>query len=378
MRLQIWAALAVAGGLSACAGQAPSRPDLATAPPRPGPPEMGARALWFQPEPLAVPDLSPPATGAFAALQGWAQDDHAAALAAFAATCGAARSAEAATVCRRAQALGPQPESVARAFLETNFRPEPVAESGLLTAYFMPIYEARTQPDDEFRAPVRPRPADLPAQIVPGDYPDRAQIEARQPNDAVAWMRPEELFFLQVQGSGVLLFPDGVRQRAVFDGTNGAPFVGIAAPLRRQGLLADSATSGEAIRTWLAANRGPRAQAIMQLNPRYVFFRLRADDGGEPAGAAGVPLVAGRAVAVDPSRHAMGDLVWIDATSPVLSGAFPCYRRLVVALDTGGAIKGEARADLYMGRGSAAGVEAGRVRHVLRLYRLTPIGRAGA
>ena len=115
----------------------------------------------------------------------------------------------------------------------------------------------------------------------------------------------------------------------------------------------------------------------MWMNPRYVFFALAPDDGREPAGAAGVPLPAGRAIAVDPSRHAYGELFWIDASAPTLAGAASTYRRLAVALDTGSAIRGEVRADLYMGRGWAAGVEAGRVRHALRMMRLTPVQRGG-
>jgi membrane-bound lytic murein transglycosylase A len=114
----------------------------------------------------------------------------------------------------------------------------------------------------------------------------------------------------------------------------------------------------------------------MQLNPRYAFFRLAPDDGRPPVGAAGSPLPAGRAVAVDRAWHQMGELLWIDAEAPLLQGAFPTYRRLVVALDTGGAIQGPVRADLYLGQGDAAGAEAGRVRHALRLYRMIP--RAGA
>jgi len=90
-------------------------------------------------------------------------------------------------------------------------------------------------------------------------------------------------------------------------------------------------------------------------------------------GAAGVRLSPGRAAAVDPSFHAMGELLWIDAESPTLVGAFPHYQRLAVALDTGIAIKGESRADLYLGEGPEAGSEAGRVRHILRLYRLVPV-----
>src|SRR6185369_13806370 len=104
---------------------------------------------------------------------------------------------------------------------------------------------------------------------------------------------------------------------------------------------------------------------------------LAEDDGKDPAGAAGAPLIPGRAVAVDLSRHELGELFWIDASAPALSGAFPTYRRLAIALDTGGAIRGDARADLYLGRGPEAGMAAGRVRHTLRLYRLAPISQAG-
>ncbi|HET9160799.1 MAG TPA: MltA domain-containing protein, partial [Caulobacteraceae bacterium] len=260
---------------------------------------------------------------------------------------------------------------VARTFLESAFRLEVVGQDpGLLTAYFAPEYQARFAPDGEFTAPVRPRPSDLdPAK----PYADRATIEARPAPNALAWMRPEDLFFLQIQGSGSLVFPDGQRYRANFAGHNGRTFVGIAAPMRQRGLLADSDTSGEAIRAWLAAHGGPDADAIMRLNPRYVFFSLGPDDGGDPPGAAGVPLPAGRAIAVDPSFHTYGAAYWIDATAPVLNGAFPAYRRFVMALDTGGAIRGQVRADLYMGRGRDAGVEAGRVRHTLRMFRLVPI-----
>jgi membrane-bound lytic murein transglycosylase A len=110
----------------------------------------------------------------------------------------------------------------------------------------------------------------------------------------------------------------------------------------------------------------------MRQDPRYIYFALQTDDGAGPVGTAGAPLPAGRALAVDPARHELGELFWIDASAPALSGAFPTYRRLVAALDTGGAIKGDVRADLYLGSGDAAGREAGRVRHRLTLYRLAP------
>lgn len=303
-------------------------------------------------------------------MPGWAQEDHAAALAAWRQSCGLNPDLIAQEVCRQARALGPVDDDAARIFLEDHFRVDPLPGSGILTAYFAPRYEAREAPGGEFTAPVRPAPRDL----KPGRaYPDRAAIEARPPNDALAWMRPEDLFFLQVQGSGVLVFPDGHREKALFAAHNDRTFVGIANPMRDRGLLPANNTSGDAIRKWLADNRGPRANAIMRLNPRYVFFRLEPDDGADPAGAAGLPLPAGHAVAVDPAYHQMGEFLWIDAAAPILAGAFPAYQRAVVALDTGGAIKGDIRADLYLGKGDDAGREAGRVRHDLRMYRLTPV-----
>ena len=143
--------------------------------------------------------------------------------------------------------------------------------------------------------------------------------------------------------------------------------------MQSRGLLPPRGTSGDAIRHWLADHAGEEAAAVMNTNPRYVFFRLSADFGGEPAGAAGIPLPPGRAIAMDSSHHQFGTLYWIDAEAPVLQGATSRYRRLAVALDTGGTIRGQIRADLYFGTGEAAGSEAGRVRHALHLSRLIPV-----
>ena len=309
------------------------------------------------------------------ALPGWAEEDHVAALSAVEAACLITRDRPIAA-CQAAPALELMDEDAARAFLEANFTATPIPGDGRLTGYFMPVYEARRAPSGDFASPVRPRPADLPQQDFSAaarvPYADRAAIEARPADDALAWMRPEDLFFMQIQGSGVLAFDDGDQAKATFAGSNGAPFVGIAAPMRAQGMVSDQGSSAEAIHAWLADHRGPQAQAVMDLDPRYVFFALAPDDGLDPFGAAGRRLVPGRSLAVDPAFHAMGDLLWIDGEAPVIAGAFPVYRRLAVALDTGGAIKGDVRADLYVGRGPAAGLEAGRIRHELRLWRLVP------
>lgn len=361
--------------LAACAAAGPATPPVAAAPPA------------FSPSPAAPGGPPEPAqrSGArvsFASLPGWNEEDHAAALDMFRASCGVEKDAAWREACARARDLGPQDELIARAFWESNFRVEavgaPGAEDGLLTAYFAPEYPARAHRDYPYTAAVRARPDDLPAADVgPGGggapWLDRSAIEARRAREPLAWMKPEDLFFLQIQGSGVLDFPDGKKLKAVYSANNGQPFVGVATPMRQQGLLAPDNTSGEAIRGWLADHRGPDADQIMRLNPRYIFFTLQAWDGKEATGAAGITLTPGRALAVDPTRHDYGALYWVDGEAPTLSGAFPSYRRLAMALDTGSAIKGEVRADLYLGTGEAAGAEAGRVKHRLRLYRLEPV-----
>ena len=372
MRPGIAGAVLIALSLAACATAPPSRPQPGSprpAPLRHAPRPTGERAAAL-PEPSAASVLP------LSALKGWTAEDHAAALAAFRETCGVSRDPALAQVCRSARAIGPLDPDQSRRFFEAHFQAERLLGDGVLTAYFSPEYPARKKPSDEFSAPLRPRPAELKPVDTGGGgllpYPDRATIEASPVERVLAWMRPEDLFFLQVQGSGVLTFEDGRRQKAVYAANNGWPFIGIANPMRDRGLLARDNTSAEAIRAWLADHRGPDAQAIMQLNPRYAFFSLAPDDGRQPVGSAGVPLPPGRSLAVDPAYHPMGELFWVDAGAPLLAGAFPTYRRLATALDTGGAIKGEVRADLYLGVGPAAGAEAGRVRHTLKLYRLVP------
>jgi membrane-bound lytic murein transglycosylase A len=318
-----------------------------------------------------APPSEPEGLRPLTSLRGWAEDDHLAAWNAFRDGCGAAQDPDTAAVCREARAMGRLDADQARRFFEANFRVQALPGEGVLTAYFAPEYPARRGKTGEFTAPVRSKPADLNPGGG-GDYPDRAAIEADPPQAALAWMRPEDLFFLQVQGSGVLAFEDGARMKALYAANNGRPFVAISGPMRERGLLAADNTSADAIHAWLAAHRGPEADAIMRLNPRYAFFRLAPDDGRHPAGTANVALPPGRALAVDPAFHPMGELLWVDGEAPILKGAPPTYRRLALALDTGGAIKGPVRADLYLGQGAAAGVEAGRVRHSLRLYRLVP------
>ncbi len=355
------AALLAAVGLAACGGggAVPPVPVLPT--PVPSSPE---------PAVPSVPDPASPAT-----LPGWDHEDHLAAFRAYLSGCGVARDVASKVQCDRARDLDRTSvtPSQARAFFETGFSvvaaETPDGRPGLLTSYFAPEYSARRSPDALFDTPVRPAPSGWRRGWT---GPERSTIEASTAPDALAWMRAEDLFFMQIQGSAYLTFEDGSKARASYAADNGRPFVGIARPMEAQGLLPANGTSGEAIRGWLAANRGVRARAVTALNPRYIYFALAPDDGGDPAGAAGVPLTARRGIAVDPASWTYGDLVWIQAEGGNLRGARGSYSGLVMALDTGSAIRGPVRADLYMGRGAAAGEEAGAVRHPLRMWRLVP------
>jgi membrane-bound lytic murein transglycosylase A len=365
-----WAPTLASVLAAAACSTGPMTPTVPAAPATGGPKPYVPSPRPDAPPPRPAPSdaLSP------AVLPGWNDEDHLAAFQAYVEGCNAARDAAARTVCARAQTLSPAlTPSDARAFFEANFSAVPARTAdgapGLLTSYFAPEYPARRVPDAEFSAPVLPKPAN------PRSAGDRATIEANaRPDQALAWMRAEDLFFLQIQGSGYLTFEDGVRGRAAYAADNGKTFVGIARPMARQGLLPENGTSGDAIRGWLADHRGYEAQAVMDLNPRYIFFRLDPDDNGHPPGAAGIPLTERRAIAVDPSHWRYGELVWLDADGGNLRGATASYRGLAMALDTGSAIRGPVRADLYMGRGDAAGAEAGTVRHPLHMWRLVPKG----
>ncbi|CAN5359364.1 MltA domain-containing protein [soil metagenome] len=393
--LRLVSALVLIAGLAACATPAPRTgfPSAQIQPSAPPPPPPGFTP--YQPAAPYAEVEAGAATSSPARLVGWDAEDPVAAFDAYLAGCGVSRSPAARFQCARAldiQRLSrPVTPDRARAFFETGFSvvavDGPSGAPGLLTSYFAPEYPARHAQDGDFDMPVLAKPADLErtaAGVVQrrpdgsvGPYADRAAIEAAaaagSPSAPVlAWMRAEDLFFLQIQGSGYLTFEDGSSMRAAYASDNGRPFAGIARPMEQKGLLPPNGTSGDAIRAWLAAHRGREARAITALNPRYIFFDFQPDDGGDPAGAAGVPLRARRSIAVDPAVWAYGDLAWIEADAGNLNGARQGYRGLVVALDTGSAIRGPFRADLYMGRGPNAGAEAGSVRHPLRMWRLVP------
>lgn len=344
-------------------------------------------------------------------LPGWAADDHAAAFVAFrrsaeiiAATPPApARltgDAEAwVTVARAALALpDPVTAEVARQFFETWFVAQPAA-AGLapfLTGYFEPELEGARHATARFQVPLHARPADLVAVTEanrppnwPADrvfarlsdsgltpYDSRAAIEdgalADRGLELVYLADPVDAFLAQVQGScrvRLVVGPGaGATLRLAYDGKTGHPYTSIGRLLIERGLIAAERMTGDVLAAWLRANPA-EGRALMRENQSYIFFREQTDlDPTLGAVAAGgVPLTPGRSLAVDAREHAYGAPIWLDADLPLgVEGATTSVRRLMVAQDTGSAIVGPARGDLFVGCGSAAGRVAGAIRHAAR------------
>lgn len=283
-------------------------------------------------------------------------------------------------VCLEAAMLAPaQPdESSARTFFERNFKPLNWRPSGRLTGYYEPYLEVRNQPDPEFSMAIRARPNDLLTgdlgQFIAGldgqrivgrasnqsfePYRSREEIERYNLGVPLAWGRPIDVFFLQIQGSGRLLYPDGGQARVRFAAHNGRPYVSIGRILIERGELSPHNASKQDIQAWLR-RRGPSSwQALFNENPRYVFFTLDVleDPNLGPSGAQGAPLTPMASLAIDPQHHAWGVPILLSANLPDA----PDWQGLVIAQDAGGAITGQTRGDLFYGWGDAAGERAGR------------------
>lgn len=300
---------------------------------------------------------------AFADLPGWPDDDHAAALAVYRLSC------------RTIPGLEPPPPgdatALARAFFETGFRPVLIEDGNpaLFTGYYEPELPGRLTPDAHFRYPAFSCPPDLPAARPWLTRREIAQSGALTGRGLeLVWLAdPVDLFFLQVQGSGRIILPDGRVIRLGFAGKNGHPYRSIGAAMVARGILGPDQVSAAAIRHWINTNPVAGADLLMT-NPSYVFFRvldhLSADQG--PLGTLQCPVTALRSIAVDPAFVPLGLPVWID-----MSGATP-MRRLMIAQDTGSAITGPQRADIYFGTGQQAGEVAGTVRDTGRMVVLWP------
>ena len=347
----------------------------------------------------------------FESLAGWVDDDHQATFRAFERSARALCAGQADP--RPAQSAPPELLANARAalcadttanrdvreFFEKRFRPfriVPESGGGFLTGYYEPCIPASRFETEEFRWPILARPTDLmtfgldpPPIGFPKDvsgakrlsdgslvpYADRAQIEAER-RDPIVWVRDAvEAFLIQVQGSAQAEFPDGSRARLAYDGRNGLPYTSIGKILIESGEIAEGAMSLANLKAWLRRDRA-RGLDVMRRNRSFVFFKLVDDfdrDLGPIAGA-GVPLSPLRSIAVDRLTWAYGLPFWIDAKLPWVDETPRPFRRLMIAQDTGPAIVGPARADLFFGSGDKAGARAGSIRHRAEFIALLPQG----
>jgi membrane-bound lytic murein transglycosylase A len=305
-----------------------------------------------------------------AELPGWGEDAPAFALAAFARVADAPDGRVAPRLRALAAEAATAPAAAARAFVEARFAPVPPrddAAPGLLTGYHEPTLPAALAPSPRFRTPIFAPPPD-PLRGLP-----RAAIRA----GALAgrglelfWLDdPVEAFFLETQGSGRLRLPDGALRRVGFAARNGRPWRSPGRMLVEAGEIAAETVSAAAVKTWLRAHPA-RAEALLDACEAVAFFETRdldPDDG--PLGALGLPLTPERSIAVDAALHGLGGLFWLDAET--CEGPL---RRLVVAQDVGGAIRGPHRADLFRGWDAGAEARAGGLVAPLRLTPLAPRG----
>jgi membrane-bound lytic murein transglycosylase A len=321
----------------------------------------------------------------FADLTGWTADNVAAAIPVFLKSCQVflargnetpldpeAKSGDFGTVgewrdlCGAAARL-PGTDAAATEYFETNFVPVLAANSddpsGLFTGYFEIMLNGSRRREGPFQTPIYRRPPN------PAAY-SRAEIEdgvlAGKGLELIWVDDPIGAFFLQVQGSGVVRLQDGKVVRLGYDGANGRSYVAIGKVLVQRGDMQLSQVTMDSLRAWIASH-GDAGAALMRENPSYVFFKEIGGDG--PVGSENVVLTAQRSLAVDRAFIPLGLPIWLDAKERFIAGA---TRRLVVAQDIGGAIKGPVRGDLFWGSDDAAASAAGAMNATGRYYLLLP------
>lgn len=351
---------------------APSRatPGLANLPPVTGTTLQQARSRWT---PVS-----------WAELPGLGQDPLGEAWGAWVRSCerpASAAPASLATLCTDVRRLQSGTDEDKRNWMLARLQPYRVESfqgeaAGLLTGYYEPVIEASRLPNERFKVPLYQPPADLnrrkpwyTRQEIDTLPAAQAALKGRE----IAWLAdPVAALNIQIQGSGRLQLtePDGSQRlvRLGYAGTNDQPYRSVGRWLLDQGALRDA--SWPSIRNWVAQNPG-RVQELLWSNPRVTFFREQplpeSEHGVGPRGAQGVPLTAGRSIAIDPGSIPYGTPVWLASSGPQLQ-----LQRLVLAQDTGSAITGAVRADYFVGTGPQASELAGRLKQPLRLWVLWP------
>lgn len=342
----------------------------------------------------------------FDALPGWKKDTLKEALPAFLYSCRVLEKQAAwRDVCRMAGRVDAKDERAVRAFFEAALEPWQVVlkdgtRSGLATGYYEPLLRGSRTRHGPYRTPLYRVPADLVTVDMAAAYPQlkglrlRGRLEGRRllpyptrgeirlknllAGQEIVWVDDEvDAFFLQVQGSGrVFLEETGETIRLAYADQNGRPYRAIGSYLADRGEMKREAVSAQRIRQWLGRHPS-RLHEVLDANPSYVFFceEKLADPGIGPKGALGVPLTAGRSVAVD-SRHVpLGTPLFVDTTEP---GSKTPLRRMVMAQDTGGAIRGAIRLDYFWGFGSKAGEQAGNMKQPVSIWLLLPRDENGS
>lgn len=308
----------------------------------------------------------------FSALQGWQDDNHSAALNVFVQSCPRLQGPDWAPVCALARSAQSSP-AAAKAFFEMLFLPTVIGSPpALFTGYYEPELQGARRQGGRFQYPIYATPPDL----VDGQpYKSRAAIEGgalRGKGLEIAWLDdPVDVFFLHIQGSGRIVLPNGSVLRVGYAARNGFAYQSVGQELLRRGTYAEHELSAGVIQSYVRSNPA-LGKDLLNVNPSYVFFReikdLPASSG--PIGALNLPITDLRSVAVDPDFVPLGAPVWIEK-----AGADP-MNRLMIAQDTGGAIKGAQRADIFFGTGRAAGDAAGIVRDGGRMVQLLPLDLA--
>lgn len=379
-------------------------------------------ALWVArvTMPVAPAVVAPPDRGisieptSWADLDGWQQDAHAEALVAFLKSCAAFRPqpdsrklrpgtfggtiGDWRSVCEQAARITPGDDIAAREFFESGFTPHAVlfndSPEGQFTGYYEPVIEGRAAPDDRFSVPLYRRPPELvtvdlgtfnrefegkriAGKVASGrlrPFETRAQIEDGALADRgleFLWLEdPVDAFFLQIQGSGRIRMPDGSLKMVGYDGPNGHPYTSIGRLLVARGEMTLDQASMASIRQWVADN--PEAgRKLLHENASFVFFREISGDG--PLGAQGVALTPRRSLAVDRAHLPLGAPMWLEIPHPDSPAEAPrSFNRLMVAQDTGGAIVGAIRGDVFWGDGDEAGRIAGKMNQQGRYWILLP------
>jgi len=351
----------------------------------------------------ACTTTQPPGIGspvAWSSLESWDADRQSDAWAGFLKSCQKLALAQWQEVCDLAETSGNLSDAEVREFFEANFEARPVfAEGGetlgLITGYYEPLLHGSWERSEEYQYPLYGVPQDLLVvdlgavypqlkgmrlrgrlvgnRVIP--YPDRAQLDGDPEllqGAEILWVNsPVDLFFLHVQGSGLVQLADGSILSVGYAEQNGHPYQSIGRVLVQMGELKREEVTLFTIRDWLKSNP-TRLNEVLSKNPSYVFFELRDAQADGPTGALNVALTPRRSIAVDRNVIPLGAPVWLQTTLP--NEAQSPLNQLMLAQDTGGAIKGHVRADVFWGRGSEAEKMAGLMKQQGELFVLLPRG----